>query len=387
MKTPTRSFIGALLWGVPLAVAVAAPACQSAPAAGSALPLPPQDEVWLTPRQLRDAKVEVEPIALRRVDNEIVASGRVAFDDRRVAHLASPVTGRIHRILADPGTRVKKGAPLATIESPDVGIASADLGKANADLVAAEHDLDRQQELFAAHAGSERDYETAQDNHGKATAEMERSRQKARLFGGTAGEAVTQEFTLRAPIDGEVIARNVSPGAEVQGQYGGGTAVEIFTIGELDRVWVFADIFEADLARVQRGATVRLKAIAYPSEIFTGTVDWIAGALDPITRTARIRCSIPNSNRELKPEMYATVSVAVDGDSVPALPRTAVLRIADQTAVFVETGATPDGRLRFVRRIVTLNEDLGTDYLPIVRGLAPGDRIVTSGASVLSGML
>lgn len=387
-----RPALAARLPWVPLAVAIATAfgisGCRSAPAAGSALPQAPQDEVWLTPRQIQDAKVQIEPITMHTVGNEIVASGKIAFDDRRVAHVFSPVTGRIRRILAEPGTRVKKGAPLATIESPDVGNASADLGKANADLVAAEHDLHRQKELYDAHAGSQRDFESAQDNQGKAEAEMERSRQKARLYGGASTTAVTQEFTLRAPIDGEVIARNVNPGAEVQGQYGGGTAVELFTIGELDQVWVFADVFEADLARVHRGAAVSLKAIAYPNQIFSGKVDWIAGALDPVARTARIRCSIPNPNRELKPEMYATVSIAVDGPTVAALPRTALLRIADQTAVFVESGSAPDGRLKFVRRIVAVNDDdQGTDYLPIIRGVAPGDRIVTTGATLLSGML
>lgn len=392
-----RSTLAVRLRWVPLAVAVAmavavaasfgVSGCRSTPAAGSGLPSPPQDEVWLTPRQMEDAKVRIEPVAMRTVGNEIVASGKVAFDDRRVAHVYSPVAGRVRRILAEPGTRVKKGAPLATIESPDVGNASADLGKANADLVAAEHDLRRQKELYDAHAGSERDFESAQDNQGKAKAEMERSRQKARLYGGASAGTVTQEFTLRAPIDGEVIARNVNPGAEVQGQYGGGTAIELFTIGELDQVWVFAEVFEADLARVHRGATVSLKAIAYPNQSFSGKVDWIAGALDPIARTARVRCSIPNPNRELKPEMYATVSVAVDGPTVAALPRTALLRIADQTAVFVEIGAAPDGRLKFVRRIVAVNDDQGTDYLPIIRGVAPGDRIVTIGATLLAGML
>jgi len=380
-----RPLAAALL--LTFAAAAGASGCRSAPSAGSALPQPPQDEVWLTPRQIQDAQVQIEPVELRTVGNEIVASGKVAFDDRRVAHIFSPVTGRIRSILADPGARVKKGAALATIESPDVGNASADLDKANADLVAADHDMRRQKELYDAHAGSERDFESAQDNAGKAKAEMERARQKARLFGGASAEAVTQGFTLRAPIDGEVIARNVNPGAEVQGQYGGGTAVELFTIGELDQVWVFADIFEMDLARVHQGATVSLKAIAYPDEVFTGKVDWISGALDPVSRTARIRCTIPNPHRELKPEMYATVSVAVAGPSVPALPRNAVLRIADQTAVFVASGATPDGRLKFTRRIVAVNEDQGTDYLPIVRGVAPGDRIVTAGATLLSGML
>jgi membrane fusion protein, heavy metal efflux system len=283
---------------------------------------------------------------------------------------------------------VEEGAALAIIESPDVGNAFADLAKAQADLVAAEHDHQRQKELFEAHAGSERDYEAAQDNYGKAKAEMERAKQKARLLRNTgAADAVTQEFTLRAPIEGEVIARAVNPGAEVQGQYSGGAAVELFTVGELDSVWVFADVFEMDLARVHQEAPVSIKVVAYPDRAFAGKVDWISDALDPTARTARVRCSIPNPNRELKPEMYATVAISVAAPAVAALPRASLLRIGDQTVVFVETGDAPDGRVKFTRRIVAVNEDEGADYLPIVRGLKSGDQVVTSGAILLSGML
>jgi cobalt-zinc-cadmium efflux system membrane fusion protein len=363
--------------------------CRSAPAATNALPQPPDGEVWLTGQQLRDAKVQIEAVGQHAVGNAIVTSGKVSFDDLRVAHIYSPVTGRVKRILADPGERVKKGAALATIESPDVGNAFADYGKAQADLVAAEHDLRRQKELYEAHAGSQRDYESAQDNYSKSKAEMDRARQKARLFRSTGGsaDAVTQEFTLRAPIEGEVIARNVNPGAEVQGQYSGGTAVELFTVGELDSVWVFADVFEMDLARVKRDAPVSIKVVAYPDKAFAGKVDWISDALDPVSRTAHVRCSLANLGRELKPEMYATVAISVPAPAVPALPRAALLRIGDQTVVFVQMGNTPDGRVRFSRRIVAVNEDEGADFLPILRGVGPGDQVVTSGAILLSGML
>ncbi len=255
--TPSRATsrwapLAALL--LPIAVAVpSTTGCRSAPAATNAVAPTPEGEVWLTTQQVRDAKVQVEPVAEHGVGNEIVTSGKVSFDDLRVAHIFSPVTGRIKRIVADPGQRVKKGAALAIIESPDVGNAFADYGKAQADLVASEHDFRRQKELFDAHAGSQRDFESAEDSYGKARAEMDRAKQKARLFRNSSTDAVSQEFTLRAPIEGEVIARNVNPGAEVQGQYSGGTAVELFTVGELDAVWVFADVFEMDLARVKRG--------------------------------------------------------------------------------------------------------------------------------------
>jgi cobalt-zinc-cadmium efflux system membrane fusion protein len=142
-----------------------------------------------------------------------------------------------------------------------------------------------------------------------------------------------------------------------------------------------------DLARVQKGAAVSIRVVAYPDKLFTGKVDWISDSLDPTSRTARVRCSIPNPNRDLKPEMYATVTIMVAGQPVPALPRTAVLRIADQTVVFIAAGNAPDGRLRFVRRLVAVNEDEGIDFLPIIRGVSAGERVVTAGSILLSGML
>jgi cobalt-zinc-cadmium efflux system membrane fusion protein len=360
--------------------------CKTAPGESAAAP-PPNGEVWVTDQQLTDGHIAVQPVGVHAVGNDVVTSGKVTFDDLRVAHIFSPVTGRVSRILADPGARVKKGAPLVAIQSPDVGNAFADLGKAEAELTAAQHDFQRQKELYEAHASSQKDFEAAQDGYSKAKAEIERARQKARLFRGGGADAVTQEFVLRAPIEGEVIARNVNPGAEVQGQYSGGTAAELYTIGELDRVWVIADVFEMDLARLKKGAAVSIRVVAYPGEVFTGVVDWIADLLDPISRTARVRCEVENPKRQLKPEMYATVTVAVPGVQALAVPINAILRLADQTTVFVEQGRTPDGRLRFVRRLVSAGDDEGTSMVPIAHGLQAGERVVTSGAILLSGML
>jgi membrane fusion protein, heavy metal efflux system len=127
--------------------------------------------------------------------------------------------------------------------------------------------------------------------------------------------------------------------------------------------------------------------VAYPERPFAGRVDWISDTLDPASRTAHVRCSVDNPDRLLKPEMYATVSIAVDGDRGPAIARTAVLRMAEQTVVFVFAGDLGGGGAKFVRRIVAVNDDNGEDYLPVVRGVSPGERVVTAGAILLSGML
>lgn len=348
---------------------------------------PPASEVWLWQDQVTAAKMVVEPLVAQPVGGLVVTSGRVTFDDLKVSHVMSPVTGRVVRIEAQPGQRVKKGDTLAVIDSPDVGSAFSDVEKAHADFISAEKEWKRQKELFDVHAGSQRDLEAAQGNFSKTKAELQRASKKAQLLRAGGANLGGQSYTLRAPIGGEVIARNVNPGTEVQGQYTGGTVVELFTIGELDTVWVMADVFEMDLGRVKQGTECLVKVVAYPSRVFKGVADWVSDALDPATRTAKVRCKLANEDRALKPEMYATAALAVERQRALALPRSAILHLGDQTMVFIDLGKAPDGRLRFERRPVAVNEELGGEYLPVVRGISAGERVVTSGAILLSGML
>jgi cobalt-zinc-cadmium efflux system membrane fusion protein len=347
----------------------------------------PTTEVWLAPEQVAAAKLVIEPLAPQPVGGVVVASGRVTFDDLHVAHVLSPVTGRVVKIEAQPGQRVKKGDSLAQIESPDVAAAYSDLAKAQADFGAAEKQANRQTELFGLHAGSQRDLESAQSSHSKAKAELDRAKKKTRILRGNSGNNSNQTYTLRAPIDGEVIARNVNPGAEVQGQYSGGTEVELFTVGDLDSVWVLGEIFEMDLRRVKAGTDCLASVVTYPGRVFRGKADWVSNTLDPATHTSKVRCKIANSDRALKPEMYATVTLPVDRQVALAIPRSALLRLGDQTVVFVEVGKAPDGRLRFERRPVVVNEELGSEYLPVLRNLAQDERIVVSGGILLSAKL
>ena len=175
----------------------------------------PDGQVWLTSSQMRDAKIALCVVQNRLVSDTIIGSGKVTFDDLQVSRVFSPVTGRVVKINAHLGQRVKKGDALALIDSPDVGVASAELNEALADLQAGQHEFERQRDLYTAHAGSLRDYETAQDSYAKAKAELERARQKTRLLRGSANDAVSQNYVLRSPIEGEVLARTVTPGMEV----------------------------------------------------------------------------------------------------------------------------------------------------------------------------
>jgi cobalt-zinc-cadmium efflux system membrane fusion protein len=361
--------------------------CQKTQAAQEAAgPTVPPGEVWLTPQQVKDAKIEVQPVAEQDVDDTILTSGRVALEDLKSAHVFSPVTGRVAKITAELGVRVKKGDSLAVIESPDIGSAVSDVHKAEADMIAAEHDYKRKKDLFEQKAGSAADLETAEDNWRKAKAEVERARQKSFLLRTGNVDTVTQGYTLVSPIDGEVLMRNINPGIEVQGQYGGGTATELFTIGEVDKVWVLGDLYEMDLARVHVGSPAVVTVVTYKDKVFKGQVDWVSGMLDPNTRTAKVRCTFDNPDKLLRPEMYATVQISVDQTKALAIPRGALLRLGEYKVVFVEVGEG-EGRVRFERVPVDVDEGESSQWLEVKHGLTAGQKIVVSGAILLSQKL
>jgi cobalt-zinc-cadmium efflux system membrane fusion protein len=386
-----RLFALALAASAPALLACASGCHKNSQASEAQGPQPPPGEAWLTPQQVKDAKIEFTPIGEQNVDDTILTSGKVTFDDQKVAHIYSPVSGRVSKIQGVLGQHVTKGQPLAFIESPDVGIASSDVGKAQADLIAAEHDYKRQKDLYDApggHATSQKDLEVAEDNYRKAKAELDRAKQKAYLLrAGGGADAVSQGYNVISPMEGEVIMKNISPGVEVQGQYGGGTAQELFTVGELDRVWVIADVYEMDIARVKVGSKAIVKVVAYSGKSFEGKVDWVSGTLDPQTRTAKVRCTFDNADGLLKPEMYATVQISVEERQALAIQHSALLRLGEQTVVFVQTGNTPDGKLKFERVPVTVDEGEGSKWVPVSHGLEKGAKVVTSGAILLSGMI
>ena len=313
----------------------------------------------------------------------------MTFDDLRVSHVYSPVTGRVIRIDANLGQRVKKGQPLAVIESPDIGSAVSDVAKADAELIAAEHDFKRKKELFDQHAASQADVETAEDNYRKAKAEKDRAMQKTvlifqdRLVRQRLADLHARLADRRRGRDAVGEPRHRGAGAVLGRERGGA----LHHRRARSSVWVLADVYEMDLARVTVGAKVEVKVVSYPGKVFEGRVDWVTGMLDPTTRTARVRCSFPNTDGLLKPEMYATVQISVENRKALAIPRSSLLRLGDSTIVFVNVGKAPDGRERFTRMPVGVDEGEGSNWLVVQKGLEVGQKIVTAGAILLSGMI
>ncbi|AKU93906.1 putative Co/Zn/Cd efflux system membrane fusion protein [Labilithrix luteola] len=347
---------------------------------------PPPNEVWMSAEEMSRVGVKVAVVEDSPFDDTLVVGGRVAFDDSRVTHVFSPVAGRITKLEAALGEHVKKGAPLAVIQSPDIGSVSADVHKAEADLVTTQRAFERQERLYKEGAGTQVDRDQAEDDYRKSKAELARALERGRLMG--AYGTVTQGYVLRSGIEGDVVARAATPGMEIQSQYSTGGAPELFTIGGIERVWVLAEVYELDAARVKKGAAVDVSVVALPGRTFTGVVDYIGDVLDPQLRTLRVRCILENPDRALKPEMFATTHVSVDPRAALGIPREAVLRLGEQSVVFVERGLAPGGvKTRFVRVPVSIDERAPKGIVPVERGLARGERIVVSGVQILSSLL
>jgi cobalt-zinc-cadmium efflux system membrane fusion protein len=339
----------------------------------------PEDEVWLSPDQMHKANIKVVDATTQALPMELTVGGKVAFDDLHVSHVFSPVTGRVTRVLAKPGQKVSKGAALVGILSPDIGTAFSDVVKAQADLQTLELDFHREQRLYAKDATSQRSLEAAEDAYRRAAAEYARAQQRAALLHGSAIDLVSQEYVLRSFIDGEVIARTVNPGAEVAGQYSGGNSNELFTIGDIKKVSVWADVQDTELGKLKVGDDVEVRVIAHPGKHYDGKIDLVANTVDPVLRTGRIRATMDNQNEDLKPEMFATVSILRPAEQRLAVPRDAVVGINEARYVYVQTTTRSDGRIVFKRRPVRIGEERD-GAIPIVDGLAAGEKVVETGA-------
>jgi cobalt-zinc-cadmium efflux system membrane fusion protein len=340
-----------------------------APAARPYSPRNPGPSVTLT-----NAKEEL-------IADNLQTHARIVFDEDHVAHVFSPVTGRVRAIYAQLGQSVKKGDPLAVLSSPDLGTAASEAAKATSNLMLARHELARQKDLYAEQAAPRRDLETAQCNFEQAKAEATRTRDKMTLLGAHhAADTKEHHFTLTAPIDGNIVARQINPGAEVVGQYSGGATQELFTVGSQEAVWAISDIYEQDVGRIELGATVEVRSLAFPDSPLPGKIDWIADSLDPVLRTLSVRSTLANPSHQLKAQMFATMIIHAKPRRALAVPRRALLRFGHNILVMGVNASNS----AFVRRPVEVDDAGNGLYVPVLRGLHVGDPYVSEGALLVS---
>ena len=325
------------------------------------------------------ARLTIVEVATSSFVPQLEVTGNVAFNGDHSTQVISQVSGPVTRILAQPGTRVTAGEPLAYVSSPDFATAIADYRKADAAWRNAKRIADRNEQLFAADALARTDLDQARSDLSVAAADLEATTQQLRALGVAQSmidavrdgqETGPLQGTIRAPLGGTIVERMVTPGMVVQA----GSTVA-FTVADLSTMWVFANVFEADLGAVRAGQRADIYSGASANPLH-GRVDYVAALVDPGSKATAVRVVATNTPSLLKKDML--VSVVLHGlreTTGILLPDAAVLRDAENLPfVFIAAG---DGR--FVRRRVELGSHLGDRY-EIRSGLSVGDRVVADGA-------
>ncbi|CAN5312752.1 efflux RND transporter periplasmic adaptor subunit [soil metagenome] len=304
-------------------------------------------------------------------------TGTITYDANLVSHVGARAEGRIVRLNTDIGDRVRSGQVLALLESPEVGSLRAEEHEAEALLRIARENYQREQRLEEQGISSRKELLDAEAELRRAEAALRSAEERLRVLG--AGHGSGGQFAVTAPFAGVVVARDAGRGEVVS------PADSLFTVANLDRMWIELDVFERDLARIGRGQAVEVTTAAYPGRTFPGRIVYVGDVLDPATRTVRARVEIPNEDRALKPGMFATARIQVGGGGAPTvvLPRDAIQELEGRKVVFVP-GDRP-GEFRAVP--VELGETVDGGRVVVRSGLEPGTRVVTAGAFALRSEL
>jgi len=332
--------------------------------------------VKLSPAQRQNIRIyKVDSGKYRRT---IETSGAVDFDNDQATSVLAPFSGPVSRLLVSLGDRVKKGDPLAEVDSPDFAAAIGAYSKALATAKTDRRLADQDKDLIEHHGVSQREAEQAETDAVNAEADRDAALQALvslnvhpqTIKDIQAGRPILHAAgIIRSPIAGNVVEKLITPGELLQA----GTT-PCFTVANLSRVWVMAQVFGSDLASVNLGDSAEV-VTGIGAKSFPGRVDNVAALVDPDTRSVAVRVVADNPGEFLKKQMYVHVLIRSRQESSGLLvPVSAILR-DDENLPFVYLEQA-DGS--FARQRVTLSYRTDDQY-DIAAGLKAGDQVVVDG--------
>jgi membrane fusion protein, heavy metal efflux system len=360
-----------------LAALLGMAACSSKSDAPQAAKSDTPQNVTMTPAQRQHVRLlTLAPASFHRA---IETTGVVDFDNDQATSVLAPFSGPVARLLVAPGDKVRQGQPLALVDSPDFSAAIGAYRKALVSAQNARRLADTDKDLLQHDSVSRREAAQAQTDAAGAEADRDAALQALVALGVDAGAikalqaghtVARAQGVIRAPIAGTVVEKLISPGQLLQVG-----STPCFTVADLSKVWVMAQVSAAELAGIRVGDPAQVDA-GTSANALPGTVDNIAAVVNPDTRAVAARIVVPNADGVLRKQMYVGVRIqsrqARQGLLVPV---SAVLR-DDENLPFVYL-VQQDGS--FARRRVATGPRTGDDYL-VSEGLEPGDRIVVDGA-------
>jgi len=344
--------------------------------------------IKLTAEAIEAAGIKVETLAAQEVSEQLIVTPTTRPNRAPITHVAPRVPGRIVKVQVNLGDQVKAGQTLAVLDSLEVGEAHSAYLQAKTQHAVAKAGFERAEKLHGDQIIAPKDHQRAHAEFETTKAAFAAASDKLRMLGvnpsPNADGGAVSTFPLTAPFAGTVIEKHAILGELAP------TDKQVFTVADLSRLWIEANLFEKDLGRVKTGAEAIVTVDAYPGETFRGQLTYIAAVLDKETRTVQARVEVVNPGGRLKPEMFATAAIRTSGTGGAAgTPGKEQALLLPQDAVVFREGRPPafvaenDG---FEPREVELGEKLG-DKVVIRNGIKAGERVVTAGTYALKARL
>ncbi|MEO5942241.1 MAG: efflux RND transporter periplasmic adaptor subunit [Ferruginibacter sp.] len=310
-------------------------------------------------------KIGIDTVKNETVKNVISLSGKIEADEDKWVKVYPVVGGTVEQMKVQLGDYVTKGQTLAIIHSSEIADYQGQSSYADANLKVAYKNLQSTKEMYKSGLTTDKDVVSAQSDVDKAKADLERIHETTSVYGAK-GKAMQ---VITAPVSGYIIEKNVTDNM----QFRVDGSQPFFTIANLDDVWVIANVFESDIAKVKVGYDADIKVIAYADKVFTGKIDRIFSILDPQSRVMKVRIKIPNKDNLLKPEMFAQINIKYDDgtDKMQAIPASAVIFDKNKNYVMVYHDTC-----NIETREIEPGQTIGnTTYLS--GGLKEGEKIIT----------
>lgn len=334
-------------------------------------------KVRLAPSVVRAAGVKTAPATLASLPATVDLTGEIAANPDKTARLSARVAGRIVEVRFKEGDRVKSGQVVALLESPELARARATSTAAVARAKSTRLNADRLKSLEAKALASGQEVAAAEAEASALEAEVAAARQTLAAFGPGIDEAAGDRarLTIRTPLSGFVLSRDGVQGQSVDAEH------VVAVVGDLERAYFLARLFEKDLARVRIGAKAEVRLNAYPGETFEGDVETVGKQLDPVARTVTARILVRNHRDLLKVGLFGTARVVTGPGTSPTkrvvVPLAAVTDITGKSAVFV---LQSDGD--FELHPVTVGGS-AAGRIEILSGLRAGEQVVVDGVFTL----
>ena len=351
------------------------------------------DVVKIPLQDQQRAGIQTAFVVVQRAPRTLSVTGQVALDEQHTSHLGTLADGRITVVNVLPGAPVRRGQVLGSLHShmvhETVGAlvqAYADADRQRGAVSFAKQAQARYHHLYSIQAASleesqrsDQDVLQAQKMLVDAEAAVHMEREHLSELLQVSPESLNpanlydrELIPIRSPIDGVVIARNVSVGQVVD------TGFVAFDISNLSTIWVTAAVNQQDLSLIHPGASADIVTAGFPDQVFRGRVSMIGSTLDPETRTIPVRVVVPNPAAKLRPGMFASAHIAEpETRDAVFVPEDALQNINGMSVVF----ATTDGTTFQARTVNVGTRSMGK--VEIVDGLKPGDRVVVNGAFMI----